>query len=93
MYSPVVSTVLSTIPQEESGRGVGMNDLLMNVTASIGISIIGGLMGSQALAGSSITGTTGAAAGYANLLLIGAGVMTLGLIVFLVFRKKIYAQD
>lgn len=93
MYSPVVSTVLSTIPQEESGRGVGMNDLLMNVTASIGISIIGGLMGSQALAGSSITGATGAAAGYANLLLIGAGVMTLGLIVFLVFRKKIYAQD
>ena len=27
MYSPVVSTVLGTIEKDESGRGVGMNDL------------------------------------------------------------------
>ncbi|PJM78023.1 MFS transporter [Bifidobacterium felsineum] len=93
LYSPVVSTVIDTLPQSESGRGVGMNDLVMNVTASIGITVIGGLMGSQSLAGSSITGATGAAAGYANLLLIGGGVMLLGLIVFLIFRKKIYSQN
>lgn len=91
MYSPVVSTVLDTLPQDESGRGVGMNDLAMNVTASIGIAIFGGLMSSQALAGSSLTGAVGASAGYANLLLIGAGVIALGLVVFLVFNRKIYA--
>ena len=37
MYSPVVSTVLGTIEKDESGRGVGMNDLAMNVSPSIGI--------------------------------------------------------
>ena len=43
MYSPVVSTVLGTIEKDESGRGVGMNDLAMNVSPSIGIAIIGHL--------------------------------------------------
>lgn len=91
MYSPVVSTVLDTLPQEESGRGVGMNDLMMNVTASIGIAIVGGLLGSTSLQGGSVVaGATGAAAGYANLLLICGGVILLGLIVFLAFQKKIY---
>ena len=90
MYSPVVSTVLGTIEKDESGRGVGMNDLAMNVSPSIGIAIIGSLLGSNALAGSSITGATGDAANYSNLLLIAAGTALLGLIVFFVFKKKIY---
>ena len=87
MYSPVVSTVLGTIEKDESGRGVGMNDLAMNVSPSIGIAIIGSLLGSNALAGSSVTGD---AANYSNLLLIAAGTALLGLIVFFVFKKKIY---
>ena len=86
MYSPVVSTVLGTIEKDESGRGVGMNDLAMNVSPSIGIAIIGSLLGSNALAGGSITGATN----YANLLLVAAGTALLGLIVFFVFKKKIY---
>ena len=90
MYSPVVSTVLGTIEKDESGRGVGMNDLAMNVSPSIGIAIIGSLLGSNALAGGSITGATGTAANYANLLLVAAGTALLGLIVFFVFKKKIY---
>lgn len=88
MYSPVVSTVLGTIEKDESGRGVGMNDLAMNVSPSIGIAIIGSLLGSNALAGSSVTGATGDAANYSNLLLIAAGTALLGLIVFFVFKKK-----
>ena len=90
MYSPVVSTVLGTVPKEESGRGVGMNDLIMNVTASIGISIIGSLMGANTLAGSSFTGATGDAASYANLMLICGCTAVLGLIVFTLFRRHIY---
>lgn len=89
LYSPVVSTVLSTLPTEESGRGVGMNDLVMNVTASIGITIIGGLIGSTSLQGGSLFAGSGAAAGYSNLLLICAGVIALGLVVYLVFRRRI----
>lgn len=82
--------MLGTIEKDESGRGVGMNDLAMNVSPSIGIAIIGSLLGSNALAGGSITGATGDAANYSNLLLIAAGTALLGLIVFFVFKKKIY---
>lgn len=93
LYSPVVSSVLDTLPTSESGRGCGLNDLIMNVTASIGITIIGGMIGSSSLAGHSIVGTTGDAASYSNLLLICAGVIVLGLLVFFVFRKKIYSTE
>ena len=91
MYSPIVSTVLDTLPQDQSGRGVGMNDLVMNVTGSIGIAIIGGLMGKPSLEGFSIMGATGPAANYSNLLLIGAAVSLLGLVVYLACKKTIYA--
>lgn len=93
MYSPVVSTVLDTLPVDESGRGVGMNDLVMNVTASIGIAIFGAQLGTTALGGGSLIGATGHAAVYSNLLLIAAGVVALGLIWFLVFHKKVYAGE
>ena len=56
----------------------------------LGNAIIGSLLGSNALAGSSVTGATGDAANYSNLLLIAAGTALLGLIVFFVFKKKIY---
>lgn len=93
MYSPVISTVLDTLPQEQSGRGVGMNDLVMNVTASIGIAVIGGLMNGTSLSGGSITGASGKAATYGNLFLIGACVVILGLVIYLVFQKTIYADS
>lgn len=91
MYSPIGSTVLDTLPQDQSGRGVGMNDLVMNVTGSIGIAIIGGLMGKPSLEGFSIMGATGPAANYSNLLLIGAAVSLLGLVVYLACKKTIYS--
>ena len=93
MYSPVVSTVLDTLPVDESGRGVGMNDLVMNVTASIGIAVFGAQLGGTALAGGSLTGATGPAAVYSNLLIIAAGVVVLGLVWFLVFHKHIYRGE
>ena len=90
LYSPVVDTVLGTLTKDESGRGVGLNDLVMNVSPSIGIAIFGSLLATVPAEGTSIVGTAGAAAGYSNLLLIAAGVILLGLIVYLVFRKYIY---
>lgn len=93
MYSPVVSSVLDTLPKDESGRGVGMNDLVMNVAGSIGIAIIGSLIGSPALGGASLFGVSGNASSYANLLLICGAVVLLGLVVFLVFRRHIYAAN
>lgn len=92
IYSPLVSTVLDTLPREQSGRGVGMNDLVMNVTGSIGIAIFGGLMAGDSLGGVSIIGATGKQAVYSNLLLIAACIALLGLLMYLAFRKHIYAK-
>lgn len=83
MYSPIVSTVLSALPVEESGRGCGMNDLVMNVTASIGISIFSGFFGGNLLKGFSFVGIQGLGAGYSNLLMMGAIVAFIGLVVYI----------
>ena len=93
VVAAVVSSVLDTLPKDESGRGVGMNDLVMNVAGSIGIAIIGSLIGSAALGGASLFGVSGNASSYANLLLICGAVVLLGLVVFLVFRRHIYAAN
>ncbi len=84
MYSPIVSTVLSALPVEESGRGCGMNDLVMNVTASIGISIFSGFFGGNLFKGFSFANISGLAAGYSNLIMMGAIVALIGLVVYLV---------
>ena len=84
MYSPIVSTVLSALPVEESGRGCGMNDLVMNVTASIGISIFSGFFGGNLFKGFSFANISGLAAGYSNLIMMGAIVALIGLAVYLV---------
>ncbi|PJM76854.1 MFS transporter [Bifidobacterium felsineum] len=92
MYSPVVTTVLGTLSADESGRGVGMNDLAMNVSPSIGIALFSSLMGSQAFSGFSVIGASGAAASYSNILILAGCAPILGLIVFFAFRKKIYTE-
>ncbi|BDR54324.1 MFS transporter [Bombiscardovia apis] len=93
LYSPLVSTVLDTLPKDESGRGVGMNDLAINVSGSVGIAIIGGLMSSPALSRGSINGTTGFAANYSNLFLLDAAIIFVGLMVYLLFNKTIYSKQ
>lgn len=93
IYSPIVSTVLGTLSKDESGRGVGMNDLAINVSGSVGIAIIGGLMSSPTLSAGSINGTTGVAANYSNLFLIDAVIVLIGLIVYFIFNKTIYAEN
>ncbi|OZG48716.1 MFS transporter [Bombiscardovia coagulans] len=93
LYSPLVSTVLGTLPKEESGRGVGMNDLAINVSSSIGIAIIGGFMNSPALAARSINGTTGFAANYSNLFLFDAGLILIALLLYFALNKAIYAEQ
>lgn len=93
LYSPIVDTVLGTLTKDESGRGVGMNDLAMNVAGSVGIAIIGGLMTSKPLTGFSLSGATGSTANYGNLFLVAAIATIAGLVIFGVFNKKIYATD
>lgn len=93
LYSPLTATVLGTLSVDQSGRGIGMNDLVMNVTASIGIAVFGTLMSAGSLNGHSFVGTDGVAGGFSNLLLIGGAVLLVGVIVFLLIRRKVYAGE
>lgn len=93
LYSPLIFTVLSTLPRSQSGRGVGMDDLMMNITASIGIAIFGGLMGSPALSGWSITHLQPAMASYSNVMLLAAAVILLGLLWYIGVRRTIAPQQ
>ncbi|OXM99520.1 MFS transporter [Bifidobacterium vansinderenii] len=89
LYSPTVDTVLGTLTPEQSGRGVGLNDLAMQGAGSIGIAVFGGPIVTQPFASGSLIGATGAAANASNLLLIYAAIMVFGVVWFLVFRKAI----
>lgn len=92
LYSPTVSLVLGSLSKDESGRGVGMNDLAMNTTASIGIAIMGTLLGSNALSGFSAIGATGEAANASNVFFFAAAVIVVGLVVYLATHKKVEAE-
>lgn len=89
IFSPLAAMVIGTVDESEAGRGVGMNDLAMNVTASVGVAVFGSLMGGTELAGFSPIGAAGTAAVYSNLLFIYAAVVAVGVVALLLFRRSI----
>ena len=92
VYSPLASTILSSLPVEESGRGCGMNDLAISVSASVGVVIFDGILDKNMLSGNSITGASGISSGFANISLMCAAVALLGIIVF-TFRNFITTKE
>lgn len=92
VYSPLASTILSSLPVEESGRGCGMNDLAISVSASVGVVIFDGILDKNMLSGNSITGASDISSGFANISLMCAAVALLGIIVF-IFRNFITKES
>lgn len=92
-YSPVVDTVMGTVDVSESGRAVGMNDLMMNVSPSIAIALIGPWMATMPFAEVAVPGVAaGAPANFAVLFLVIAGVALLGIVWFLLVRPRLYSD-
>lgn len=90
-YSPIVDTAVLTVKPEESGRVLGVNDLVQAITGSVGVAIFGGMMSSGVMSGGSISGSAaGAASTYANVFLIGGAVVLSALVIFIITRKMIY---
>lgn len=44
LYSPLLDTVTGALPASEVGRGIGLNDLTINISSSIGVAICSRLM-------------------------------------------------
>lgn len=92
-FAPVVDTVMGTVDVSESGRAVGMNDLIMNVSPSIAIALIGPWMGRQAFSNLGMPGVpVGALSSYSTLFFIIACVAALGIVWFLLVRSRLYSD-
>ena len=92
IFSPIYNNSLSTLPGSETGRGVGMNDLAMQGSAAVGVTILGGLISSVGAGGSHGKALAPAqaallASGYSQILWIITGIEALGLVLVLVFSR------
>lgn len=104
-YAPVYDSILATVPVSQSGRAVGMNDLVMEGCGAIGIAIFGSSITGTTFAGARLVpvGDFGAAAlrpaaaaiatNLASLLLIYAAIQAVAIVWVLVFAKLIYGQN
>lgn len=93
-YSPIVDTATLTVSPEESGRVLGVNDLVQAITGSVGVAVFGQMMSKGAMSGGSIVGVgAGAASTYANVFLVGGFIVLSALVIFIVFRKMIYSRS
>lgn len=92
-YAPIVDTVMGTVDVSESGRAVGVNDLTMNVSPSIGIALIGPWMAQTAFSKLGMPGVSdGAAASYSTLFGFVGVVAVIGLLWFFAIRPKVYSD-
>lgn len=92
-YSPIVDTATLTVTPEESGRVLGVNDLVQAITGSVGVAVFGGMMSSGVMSSGSVVGSdTGLASTYANVFLIGGGIILAALVIFIVTKKMIYSS-
>lgn len=93
MFAPMTDTVLGTVDPSEVGRGIGMNDLVMNVTASVGISVFGTQLAGGVFSSGGLMGTVGIAATTQVLLLAAGIIFALGLVVFMLVKSRIVSEQ
>lgn len=93
-YSPIVDTATLTVSPEESGRVLGINDLIQAITGSVGVAVFGRMMASGAMSGGSITGVeAGPASTYANVFLVGGAIVFAALVIFILTKNMIYSRS
>lgn len=93
LYSPTADTVLGTLPPEQSGRGVGMNDLAMQGSAAIGIALFGGPIADKPFADLKLFGQQGTGSNAMILLAIYAVIVIFGVIWMQMHYKSFYRTN
>lgn len=89
IYAPIYDAASDALPVEENGRGIGILDLMLNTSASIGIAVYSSLMASASTARGSLFGVgSGVSAQAANMFWIMCGIAIVALILLLVFRRN-----
>ncbi|SCC80113.1 MFS transporter, DHA2 family, metal-tetracycline-proton antiporter [Bifidobacterium commune] len=89
VYTPLYDAASYALPVDENGRGVGILDLVMNTSASIGMAVYSALMANPAMETKGLFGVDkGVAAATSNMFWIMATAALLALILFVIFRKS-----
>ncbi|RBP99035.1 MFS transporter [Bifidobacterium xylocopae] len=89
-YTPLYDSFSVTLPQDENGRGVGIGDLMMNTSASIGMAAYSGLMANDGFGSKGFLGIQpGAEAQASNMFLVMGAAAVLALLIVLAVRRSI----
>ncbi|MBQ1286729.1 MAG: hypothetical protein IIY17_01945, partial [Aeriscardovia sp.] len=90
IYTPVYDAASAALPQEERGRAIGICDLIVNISPSIGIAVYSDLIENAALGRGTLFGIEGmTACQTANVFWIMFLVALASLVLVLIFRKPI----
>lgn len=91
VYTAIYNAGSAAVPAEEGGRAMGVLDLTLNVTSSIGIAIYSALMANPGFGSHGFFGATGSAAfvSVSNMFWCMTLISLLGLVVVLFARKHI----
>lgn len=90
-YQPVVDTTALAVEPEESGRALGFNGMVQAVSGSVGVAFFGRLVAAGSFSEHSLFGTlSGVESTYANVFVIGAIIVWLTLVLFLLTHRTIF---
>lgn len=93
-YTTLWECASDAVPKEENGRSVGICDLMMNTSGSIGLAVYSVLLAQPALSAGSLTGASaGIGAMASNVLLAFAAVAVITLALFAVFRRTTLSKE
>ncbi|MEG2784557.1 MAG: MFS transporter [Lachnospiraceae bacterium] len=90
IYSPMVDTIVETLPPKNVGTGIGLNDMVITISGSLGITIVSGLMTNL----NTVEGnTTNAIFQGFQLIFMGLATVIVLAIVLLFLKRKIIYQN
>lgn len=93
-YTPLYDSFSATLPQDENGRGVGIGDLMMNTSASIGMAVYSLLMSSGSFSSKGFFGIQpGSGAQASNMFLVMGAASVLALAIVGIVHKNISKQN
>lgn len=93
VYTPIYDAASDALPVEENGRGMGILDLIMNTSASIGMAVYSSLIANPSMGNSGLFGVRpGIAARTSNMFWIMCLASIAALMAFLAFHKSFTAR-
>lgn len=89
VYTPIYDAAAAAVPESENGRAIGICDLTLNVTSSIGMAMYNACLANPQFLKHGLFGISGVAVGSSNMFWVMAAFSLVALILTFIFRKAI----